>query len=109
MTTLVGVYSSLRCVGTCDARCYDGKGKVCHCICNGANHGVGFAQALKNTAERNVGLRAKDLSDYAVTHDFDGPLVVVDRLRVRNIRAARRRARSQFVETPLPLFERQRA
>lgn len=31
--------------GRCDSRCYGAKGKKCHCVCGGANHGVG-----KNTA-----------------------------------------------------------
>jgi hypothetical protein len=33
---------------TCDARCYNAKGKDCHCFCNGANHGRGFEFAVDN-------------------------------------------------------------
>jgi len=33
---------------TCDARCYNAKGTVCHCFCNGQNHGKGLAQAIDN-------------------------------------------------------------
>lgn len=38
---IFAVYNSDGCVGRCDARCYDAKGFDCHCICGGANHGVG--------------------------------------------------------------------
>jgi hypothetical protein len=31
---------------TCDARCYNAKGKDCHCFCKGANHGRGFEYAI---------------------------------------------------------------
>jgi len=34
---------------TCNARCYNAKGKRCTCICGGKNHGVGYDQALDNT------------------------------------------------------------
>lgn len=33
---------------TCDARCYNAKGKDCHCFCKGANHGGGLQNAIKN-------------------------------------------------------------
>lgn len=32
----------------CDARCYNGKGKSCACICGGINHGVGQTKACTN-------------------------------------------------------------
>lgn len=35
----------------CDARCYMAKGKDCHCICGGKNHGVGLEKAVENTKE----------------------------------------------------------
>ena len=35
----------------CDARCYDAAGGECDCVCGGANHGRGLAQALVNTQQ----------------------------------------------------------
>ena len=35
-------------VGRCDAKCYDAEGPDCHCICGGANHGVGSKIALED-------------------------------------------------------------
>lgn len=37
---------------TCDARCYNAKGPVCNCVCDGMNHGVGEREAVFNTKER---------------------------------------------------------
>lgn len=31
----------------CDSRCYDAKGSVCTCCCNGRNHGAGLQSALE--------------------------------------------------------------
>lgn len=50
MTTLIAVYNQKGLIGKCDEYCYDDVDVGCHCICNGLNHGVGFAQAVKNTA-----------------------------------------------------------
>jgi hypothetical protein len=36
-------------VGRCDERCYNASDPGCSCICQGANHGVGFHKALANT------------------------------------------------------------
>lgn len=33
----------------CDERCYSATGGTCDCVCGGANHGKGLAQALVNT------------------------------------------------------------
>lgn len=33
----------------CDERCYGATGGTCDCVCGGANHGKGLAQALVNT------------------------------------------------------------
>lgn len=33
----------------CDARCYDAKSTVCHCVCEGRNHGKGLKRAIENT------------------------------------------------------------
>ena len=35
----------------CDARCDDADGGHCDCVCGGANHGKGLAQALTNTQQ----------------------------------------------------------
>lgn len=32
--------------GKCDARCYTAKGKKCHCVCGGFNHGMGLNSAI---------------------------------------------------------------
>ena len=32
----------------CDARCYNAKGPICECMCNGLNHGKGFSQSVEN-------------------------------------------------------------
>jgi len=37
----------------CDARCYNAKGKVCRCICEGINHGLGLEKA-KGQMERLI-------------------------------------------------------
>lgn len=50
MATVLAVYDSQGCVGRCDARCHEARGEVCHCICGGANHGVGATQAAANAA-----------------------------------------------------------
>lgn len=36
-------------IGRCDDRCHSAKNPKCTCICGGANHGVGFDQAVENT------------------------------------------------------------
>ena len=53
MTTLLKHYNRHGLVGRCDARCYDAKGPICRCICNGRFHGKGFAQAQQ---ELTVGI-----------------------------------------------------
>lgn len=35
----------------CDARCYNGTGSDCDCICGGKNHGAGLQQAMQNVRE----------------------------------------------------------
>lgn len=49
MATLISVYNSDGCVGRCDEKCHGALQPECHCICGGVNHGVGLAQARKNT------------------------------------------------------------
>lgn len=50
MTTLIAVYNKQGSLGKCDEQCYDAAKPGCNCICNGHNHGAGYAQAVKNTA-----------------------------------------------------------
>jgi hypothetical protein len=38
-------------IGTCGSSCYDAKEDECKCICGGKNHGVGFRQAMAQTAQ----------------------------------------------------------
>lgn len=38
-------------VRRCDELCYGATGGNCDCICGGANHGKGLAQALQNTSK----------------------------------------------------------
>jgi hypothetical protein len=51
MTTLISYQSSGGDQGRCDAKCYNAWGPECHCICQGANHGIGKQDALENTRE----------------------------------------------------------
>lgn len=51
MVTLISVYSGGRCIGRCDAKCYNAKGPKCTCCCGGVNHGKGWAQSTLNTEE----------------------------------------------------------
>lgn len=53
MTALMTVHNSEGLAGRCDARCYNATTPDCHCICRGANHGVGIAQAILNTARHS--------------------------------------------------------
>jgi hypothetical protein len=47
--TLIAVYTSEGCIGRCDAKCYEAREPECTCVCSGANHGAGLAQATDNT------------------------------------------------------------
>jgi len=50
MATLLSAYTHAgKLIGTCDARCYDGKPGRCSCVCGGVNHAVGLQQAAYNT------------------------------------------------------------
>lgn len=51
MTTLISCQSSDGDQGRCDAKCYNAWGPECHCVCQGANHGIGRQDAIKNTRE----------------------------------------------------------
>jgi predicted RNase H-like HicB family nuclease len=58
--TLIEAYSRGTLIGRCDERCYDAECPSCHCICQGANHGVGLEQALANTRERHEEWKATE-------------------------------------------------
>jgi hypothetical protein len=49
MITLIRYSNSRGEQGRCDAKCYNAQHPECSCICGGANHGVGRAQATENT------------------------------------------------------------
>jgi hypothetical protein len=102
MTSLLSVYDSHCCIGCCDKRCYDAKTIRCNCICRGTNHGVGLEQAVRNIAERDVGLRCDDVTNYSLFRrlDADRKLVVINRLKVRDVRAAQKRARRLLCGPP---------
>lgn len=51
MATLIRVIENGKCVGRCDASCYNAKHDKCVCCCGGRNHGVGLQQAIENTRE----------------------------------------------------------
>lgn len=40
-----------RCIGRCDARCYNAEHEDCDCVCGGLNHGAGEQQAINNTRD----------------------------------------------------------
>ncbi|WP_289009066.1 hypothetical protein [uncultured Thermomonospora sp.] len=49
MVALLTVRRGNTVVDQCNATCYEASGKVCRCVCGGANHGVGLEQAVVNT------------------------------------------------------------
>lgn len=51
MSTLLSINVGDRCIGRCDARCYDAKDTNCDCVCGGMNHGAGEQQAKTNTRD----------------------------------------------------------
>lgn len=74
MTTLIAVYNSDGCVGRCDAKCYDARpGSSCDCVCGGANHAVGRAQAEANS----MAMVARMVSDYREAH----PELTIERFK----------------------------
>lgn len=51
MATLIRVFKNGKCVGRCDASCYNAKHEKCVCCCGGKNHGKGHDRAIENTRE----------------------------------------------------------
>lgn len=50
MATLIAVFKpDGKLLGRCDARCYDGSGDRCRCICGGKNHRAGLQTAARQT------------------------------------------------------------
>lgn len=48
MTAVLTVRSGGSVAGSCGKSCYDAEHEKCRCVCLGANHGVGFEQAVRN-------------------------------------------------------------
>lgn len=42
--------------GVCGAKCYNAKGKKCHCVCAGINHGLGLEKAKYKTDKNRTPL-----------------------------------------------------
>lgn len=64
MATLIAFYDSHGCVGRCDAKCYTAYEPGCSCICGGANHGAGLAEAAETPARTpRSGLPAPPTTD----------------------------------------------
>ena len=51
MPALITVYQDGRKVAQCDAKCYNATRDHCRCVCAGVNHGVGLAEAARNTVD----------------------------------------------------------
>ena len=103
MTTVLAVYTMRGCVGRCDANCHDATGDVCHCICQGFNHGFGLARAQENVA-KGVGLNPEDLTAFASATKRDPKdLIAINRIKTPDAIAARRLAHTRL--TQLELFE----
>lgn len=51
MTALLLLRSGRNIVGRCDAACYDAREQACTCVCEGANHRVGYDRAVANTRQ----------------------------------------------------------
>lgn len=49
MSCLIYASDGEKCIGKCDANCYNATHPVCDCICRGMNHGVGLKKATENT------------------------------------------------------------
>ena len=65
MSTLIAFYKSDgRCIGRCDAKCYDATEPGCTCICGGANHGAGRSQAVQNTKTAAVAWAKESGADF---------------------------------------------
>ena len=66
MTTVISFHTSSGEEGRCDARCHNAVSPDCDCICGGANHGVGTAQAIENTRL----MADQMIADFAQKHDI---------------------------------------
>jgi hypothetical protein len=85
MATLLAAHNSEGCIGRCDAKCYNAESAECHCICGGANHGVGYKQAVDNTremAERWIEEYTKQHPDAVRFDRFPGKPVQFDLFEV---------------------------
>lgn len=103
MATLIAVYNSQGCVGRCDANCYEARHATCTCICGGRNHSAGKSRAMENVRDM-VGLTEEDLARFAAAHKQDPKdLHVVDRVKIKSNRRARRIAKDKIAQPELPL------
>lgn len=60
MPDLIAVYDKDgNCIGKCGSSCYDARKDECKCICQGANHGIGFTKAMAQSEEITEGLIQK--------------------------------------------------
>ena len=48
MTTLITARKRDGTTRRCDAKCHNARGRTCHCICGGINHGISHQPALTN-------------------------------------------------------------
>lgn len=69
MATLIAAYRGREIVGRCDARCYEARTPGCHCICYGANHGMGYHQALQQTRRHGERWLARYLEERHLLRD----------------------------------------
>ncbi len=58
----------------CDAKCYNGTGKHCNCMCRGKNHGAGLKQAKLNTIE----LTTAELYIYCKENNITDAQIFID-------------------------------
>lgn len=77
MSCLIYASNGDKCIGKCDANCYNATSPECDCICGGRNHGVGLKQAQDNTRkyadewiERYAKEKGIDKKDMSVNQDI---------------------------------------
>jgi len=73
---VIEVRSNGAAVRRCDAGCYDAKGSDCHCICGGANHGVGLRIALEDRCwmdDKEILAECKNLLPGDIARVFKSP------------------------------------
>lgn len=71
MSTILSFWNEKGKRRSCDARCYDGTGTRCRCICGGANHGAGFDKACRITRHRWKTWQIKYAYDTGAKHVYE--------------------------------------